>query len=299
MLDLSLESYQRWAAAVIEGLKRTAQFLHTQYVFDPKFLPYGGQLVPLAALFAILGNDADTHAAREKLQRYYWCGVFGELYGGTTETRFSRDVIEVPAWIKGGTEPRTITEASILPTRLLTLRSRNSAAYKGLYALLLKAGARDWRTGIAASVTTYFDEATDIHHIFPKKWCIATGVPAKRFDSIVNKTPLSARTNRVIGGRAPSDYLTRLANGAGIDANTLNDSVRTHFIEPDSLRVDAFDAFFEARSGELLQQIATAMGKSVVTDGIEPVEEPDITYAEVSEDADAEESLFDTIPTAE
>jgi hypothetical protein len=297
MLDLSLDSYRRWAADVVEGLKRCAQFLHTLYVFDPKFLPYGGQLVPLAAIFAALGHEADNQAARDKLQQYYWCGVFGELYGGTTETRFSRDVIDVPDWIRSGQEPRTVTEAAFMPVRLLTLRSRNSAAYKGLYALLLRAGARDWRTGIAASVMTYFDEATDIHHIFPKKWCMDNGIAASRYDSIVNKTPLSARTNRVIGGRAPSDYLQRLANSTGIDAATLDNNVSTHFVDTSSLRADAFDACFEARRDELARQIGVVMGKPVILAPAPPGDEPDITYTEVAEDDD--ESTFDTIPPAQ
>jgi hypothetical protein len=33
------------------------------------------------------------------------------------------------------------------------------------------------------------------------------------FDSIVNKTPLSFRTNRLIGGVALSDYLAKLEQG--------------------------------------------------------------------------------------
>lgn len=32
----------------------------------------------------------------------------------------------------------------------------------------MKEGALDWRTGEAATVTVYFEEAIDIHHIFPK-----------------------------------------------------------------------------------------------------------------------------------
>jgi hypothetical protein len=94
--------------------------------------------------------------------------VFGELHAGTTETRFARDLPELVAWIKGSPEePRTVQEAQFASDRLLTLRTRGSAAYKGIYALLLKEGALDWRTGEPANVTNYFDDAIDIHHIFP------------------------------------------------------------------------------------------------------------------------------------
>jgi hypothetical protein len=55
--------------------------------------------------------------------------------------------------------------------RLGMAGTRGSAAYKGIHALLLKAGALDWRTGEPANVTNYFDDAIDIHHIFPRAWC--------------------------------------------------------------------------------------------------------------------------------
>ena len=56
-------------------------------------------------------------------------------------------------------------------------------------------------------MASFFDQAIDIHHVFPRKWCQDNGIDGARQDSIVNKTPLSYNTNRSIGGRAPSSYL--------------------------------------------------------------------------------------------
>ena len=50
------------------------------------------------------------------------------------ETRFAIDVPDVITWIRGGDLPRTVRDASFSPTRLLTIQSRLSAAYKGLMA---------------------------------------------------------------------------------------------------------------------------------------------------------------------
>lgn len=99
---------------------------------------------------------------------------------------------EVLAWIDGGLEPDTITDANFSPARLLGLRTRNSAAYKGLYALLLRDRGLDFRTGEAIDSQMYFDDKIDIHHIFPQRWCRNNGIEARCCDSIVNKTPLSA-----------------------------------------------------------------------------------------------------------
>jgi hypothetical protein len=270
MLALTLEQYKRWAPVVVEGLKGAAKFLHGQNFYDTRFLPYGSQLVPLSAIVGVLGAETEPAGSRAKIARWFWCGVMGELYGGTTETRFSRDLPDVVEWVRGGPEPRTVTEAVFSPARLLTLRTRNSAAYKGIYALILSAGAADWRTGEQATIQAYFDNAIDIHHIFPKSWSQKKGIAARRYDSIVNKTPLAARTNRVIGSRPPSDYLERIANGAGIIAVTLDQNVATHIVDPTCLRADDFDGFFEARSRAILRRIEQVMGKPVVQGMSEP-----------------------------
>src|SRR5262249_13146763 len=59
---------------------------------------------------ADIGDDWEHDANRAKLIRWYWNGVFGELYGSAVETRIARDFIEVPSWLKGGPEPSTVTE---------------------------------------------------------------------------------------------------------------------------------------------------------------------------------------------
>ena len=65
-------------------------------------LSYGTQLTPLAAIMAMLGDRAENDGVRSRLVRWYWCGVFGELYGSSVESRFARDLPEVLAWLDGG-----------------------------------------------------------------------------------------------------------------------------------------------------------------------------------------------------
>lgn len=267
MLELGLDDYRRYAPLVVQGFKDAAKFLRQQYLFDTKFLPYGTQLIPLAAILSTLGVQAEPAGAQQKLARWYWCGVFGELYGGSTETRFSHDLPETVGWVRGtGAEPRTIRDARFSESRLLTLRTRNSAAYKGIYALLMKEGAVDWRTGEKTETTEYFAEAVDIHHIFPQAWCERENIARGTYNSIVNKTPLTGRTNRIIGGTAPSAYLPRLAKNAEVDADTVANHIRTHLVDPALLAKDDFAGFFEARKQTLVEAIETATGKAVVTE---------------------------------
>ena len=288
MLRLELTDYRLWADPLMTGFERAARFLHSQRLYDAKFLPYGSQLIPLAAVLTVLGNDWEPHAAREKLARWYWCGVFGELYGGSIETRFARDLPQVVRWVRGdGPEPGTIYDAEFAATRLLTLRTRNSAAYKGIYVLLLRERARDWMTGEESVVQEHFDETIDIHHIFPQQWCRDHNIDAARCDSIINKTPLTARTNRSIGGRAPSEYLGRIAT----PRDRLDGYLRTHLIEPAHLRSDDFDGFFAARRSELLGAIREAMGKQIAYDAVEEGVEPPADYEVVQQDSMTSDDL--------
>jgi hypothetical protein len=270
ILRLTYEEYRDVADRLTDGFERVARFLHRERIFETRFLPYSTQLVPLAALLTVLGDGGlERPYVREKLSRWYWCGVFGELYGSATETRFAQDVPDVLRWIDDDAAvPRTVAAANLTPERLETLRTRGSAAYKGVYVLLIREGARDFRTGETSNDQNYFDEAIDIHHVFPQKWCRdrrPEAVPLQRCDSIVNKTPLTARTNRIIGGDAPSKYLDGLRSKHGLAPDAERSNLRSHLIDPDLLRSDDFDAFFDARRDALLGRIGEVMGKQLVS----------------------------------
>src|SRR5207249_2423342 len=125
------------------------------------------------------------------------CGVFGELYGGAIETRIANDLEDLVAWVSGGSqEPRTIVDAGFQPSRLDTLRTRLSAAYKGLHVLVLREGAEDFYYKQTIQMIDRDEAKIDIHHIFPKRWCEANKIPARRYNAVINKTPISAKANR-------------------------------------------------------------------------------------------------------
>jgi hypothetical protein len=264
VLRLELAEYRKWADLATNALERVVPFMHGEHIFKARDLPYATQLVPLTAIFVELDTDAESHGVRQVLRQWYWCGVFGEMYGGSTETRFANDLQDVVGWINDkGTEPRTVRDAQFQADRLLTLRSRNSAAYKGLYALQMKRGGRDFRTGNTIDIHAYVDDAIDIHHVFPQQWCWSTGISEGICNSVVNKTAIDAHTNRRIGGNAPSKYLARIESQEGIDPAELDVILRSHDVDPVALRQDDFAAFFNRRFERLLKQIEEAMGKPV------------------------------------
>ncbi|WP_206535272.1 DUF262 domain-containing protein [Mesorhizobium sp. M7A.F.Ca.US.011.01.1.1] len=265
LLSLPLESYQKYEKQVERGFLQAAKFLHMLHIYRIFDLPYQSQIVPLAAILADIGDAWEHEANRAKLVQWYWSGVFGELYGSAVDTRIARDFTEVPAWLKGGDAPSTISETMFRSDRLKTMRMRLSAAYKGVNALLMKERAQDFRSGQEFDHTVFFGENVDIHHIFPQDWCRRQSIKPDEFDSIINKTPLSYKTNRIIGGVAPSQYLTRLEAGSEtnprIEPAKLDAYLASHLIQPALLRADDFKGFMAERQRRLLALIETAMGK--------------------------------------
>lgn len=263
VLRLELTDFLSLADKAEAGFKQAAELLAEEKIFDVRSLPYATQLIPLTTICTWLGDTAQRHDVKQKILRWFWCGIFGELYGGANETRFSMDLPDVIAWINGGNEPRSIRDSSFAPTRLLSLQSRLAAAYKGLAALLMKHGSRDFITGTSVDLNTYFNNAMDIHHIFPRAWCEAQKLPREKWNSVVNKAPLAAATNRYIGGVAPSEYLARIEKQKGIPFATLNTFLESHVIPVDRLRNDQFDQFICQRASSLLALIEQATGKTI------------------------------------
>ncbi|WP_273127571.1 GmrSD restriction endonuclease domain-containing protein [Bacillus weihaiensis] len=263
VLKLSLSEYQLYADVLTEGFIQAASFLKEQRIFSARDLPYSTQLIPLAVIFSILKTRTQDSTIREKISTWYWCGVFGEMYGGANETRYANDVGGMIEWINGGNEPDTVQRAYFQPTRLLSLQTRLSAAYKGVMALILKEGCLDFISGSAMDFTVYLDENTDIHHIFPRAYCEAKQFNKTKWNSIVNKTPLFARTNRIIGGNAPSEYLMKIENSNHVARTNLDHYIKTHKIDVDDLRDDNFDEFFIKRAKSLMGLISEAMSKSI------------------------------------
>jgi hypothetical protein len=145
------------------------------------------------------------------------------------------------------------------------MNSRNSAAYKGVLALLMKQGCVDWTyTKEPIDATIFDDQQVDLALVFPKAWCDKNGIARERRDSIVNKTPLTHRTRRVMGNRAPDNYMASLEAESGLPGNWLDDIIATHLIDVAFLRIASFDVFYSARSTELIALIEDAMRKLVI-----------------------------------
>lgn len=266
VLQLPLDSWYRWADDVEHGFRLAGRFLRKECFYNRRELPYSTQLVPLSAVLARLGDRWLEPRIYEKLARWFWSGVLGELYGGAVETRMANDYEELLGWFEDDEAiPRTVRDATFQPDRFDTLRTRLSAAYKAINVLVLREGSKDWFWKASIQELDTDEIALDIHHIFPREWCENQGIPKDRYDSILNKTPISYKANRKIGGDAPSRYLPRIQNEkqVGLSDDAMDELLASHALSPQLLRGDHFEHFIEDRRRRLSRLIEKAMGKPV------------------------------------
>ena len=267
ILRLDIADYKANHDALIGGFEAAASFLVHQGIYSNNDLPYSSQLIPLAAIFAFDNEKKDNRAFilgsnKEKLAKWYWCGVLGELYGGANEARFALDIANIFEWIKDDVTPDTVNRSNFQPNRLLSMQTRNSAAYKGVMALIMQDSPLDFMSGEKMSVATYLEEDTDIHHIFPEAHCQSMGYPKQKWNSVVNKTPIYASSNRSIGGRAPSEYVKTMKN-KGLSDEMVATAISSHKVDYELLVTNQFDAYFTDRAIKLLDRIELATGKKV------------------------------------
>ena len=267
VLALNFEDYKKNRDILLEGYKMARKFLFQQYVFRKRDLPYTTQLIPLSAIRTATFNLPST---QKILAKWFWCGIMGEMYGGANETRYATDIEDVVADIQGkDSQNRTINAAYFSATRLLSLQTRNSAAYKGIMALVYREQCRDFMQGITMDIVKSMDESPDIHHIFPEAYCKKMGLDKSKWNSIVNKTPLLPASNRQIGGDAPSVYSGNIMKKAEIDEVELRFRIESHLVNYDYLIADDFDHYFIARAKAILKVIEAAMGKTIADKGSE------------------------------
>ena len=188
----------------------------------------------------------------------------GEMYGDANETRYATDIKDVVADIEGReNQNRTINAAYFSATRLISLQTRNSAAYKGIMALVYREQCRDFMQGTTMDIVKNMDESPDIHHIFPESYCKKMGLNKNKWNSIVNKTPLLPASNRQIGVEAPSAYSKKIIEMAEIDEEQLKSRVESHLINYNYFIVDDFYNYFIERAKAILKVIEVSMGKTI------------------------------------
>ncbi|MEW8524836.1 MAG: DUF262 domain-containing protein [Candidatus Thiodiazotropha endolucinida] len=236
-------------------------------VASSQYLPYVSILPVFAAMQTHVrslpaGSQLD---GQRKIRHWYWASVFLNRYSGSVESTAARDFLDMKSWLEDDAlEPALIQEFNAR-YRSLELRKevkRGSSVYNGIFNLLVLAGARDWVTGNIP----HHGELDD-HHIVPASWG-KKNIKSNLINSILNRTPLSADTNRhIISDKLPNEYLPDLIEKSGEKA--VRGILETHFISSAALAIllrnpftpDDFEEFIQERQRTIQDAIEDLLVK--------------------------------------
>lgn len=270
VLNLAASDITQWWDRVVLGLATGLEILRDDCkVMLPKWVPYPTMLPPLAAVLACSGNPktAEAGARREKLKRWFWCAVFGQVYESATNSKSAKDVTELLTWLAGGTAPDSVASFRFDPRALRDVTPRQRSIYRGVINLILGGGARDFHTQAVITGKLMADEGIDDHHVFPAAYLERRGIASARArDCVLNRTLIDRTTNQMISDRAPSDYLAEIRGTSGFP---FEEVLASHGLpgESDSaLLKDDYEAFLTWRQQRLWKEIQRVTAVTVAAD---------------------------------
>ncbi len=175
------------------------------------YVPYPTMIPIITALYIEKerGNYDSNIDIEGKIKKWYWSSIFSQSYQSSVESQIAKDFKEMKEWFSDDRKSPRVVEYFENDTLDIHLREEKrtwSAIYKAVFTILIINGARDFQSFDLPEYSLLED-----HHIVPRSWGKENKV--KEIDSILNRTPISKKTNReVISSRLPNVYLKEIFN---------------------------------------------------------------------------------------
>ena len=262
VLGLKAEAIDQYWDKAVAGLAKGLQLLRTECgIFTPGWVPYYPMLLALAAIWSkveSLSGPAQA-GARAKVVRWFWCSTFAQSYEHGANTRAQSDFDDLSRWIDGGEPPDSVAKMDFdAQVTLKEVTPRQRAVYRGVMAIMLKHGARDFHTGALLEPSAFVQRKISDHHVFPQAYLNANwpDTASTLRDSVLNRVLVDPETNSRIGARSPSQYLAEIASQSG--STQLDAVLDSHLLPPShhpTLAKDDFEGFLEERQSRLASEI--------------------------------------------
>jgi hypothetical protein len=253
--SISLRSLKAGWDAAKDGIRYSVNFLSANTGVEDESLLSSPMLLIVPGFYASRKGFKISSEEERGLKRWLFFANGRGHYSGASETTLDSDLNIIT---KGGSPADLIASLKVQLGRLETMpedfigRGKQNALFPTAYLALRAAGAKDWRTGLALSLThqgrLHFIEH---HHIFPKTLLKKAGYSTAEINQIANLAFVAGGTNRKLFTKPPDEYLPDIAESRGEKA------LEAHCIPLDRelWRLDAFPRFVEARRSALAKAI--------------------------------------------
>lgn len=227
---------KRWEVSV-KALKKAIQSLKSPRDYGaitPSFVPYPSIIPAFAAIKSYVDGLSTPNKLdiQTKIRKWYWASVFTNRYSSSVESTSAKDFQDLKKWFDDSdAEPEMIADfiGKYKTIDLMNDNPKGSAIYNAIFNLFVINEARDWST---FDLPEY--ESLDDHHIVPHS--IFKDIAGSSINSILNRTPISADTNRkIIRARMPNEYIKEMLDNN--DPEKVYDVLASHLISKKAVDV--------------------------------------------------------------
>ena len=255
-----------------DGLRFAINFLRANAGIEDESLLSSPLLVIPIAVLAVNANFAFSEdEERHLLHWLFVANATGHYSRGSSESILDADLTTILRRKGGPRELLDLVEQQMGRIRFsaadLAGRGERNPLFRTAYLAVRHAGAKDWRSGLALSLThSGKSHSIETHHIFPK--AIAKDYDRSEVNEIANLAFVSGSQNRAISAKAPSVYLPEVVKSRGEEALIAQGIP----LDASLWELDNFRSFLEYRRAELarivnefLDGVATH-GSTTITD---------------------------------
>lgn len=248
---------------------RSAGFCHSKLIRSQNTLNFA------YILFLKLREKGYQPEHIEKyVRRWFVFSILRGRYSSSPESNFDYDVKQIDRYSDFG-EYLAETEAAELSDAYWDFGAiqqlTTSVASSPIFNVFLASQCYQNRKGFLSTAITVRDmieQKGDVHHIFPREYLKANGIPKSEYNQIANYTYTQTEININIGKKSPSDYLGYVKNvqcaggptkyGAISDYNTLTVNLEEDCCIPVDIidmNVDNYPDFLARRRKLIAQRL--------------------------------------------
>lgn len=244
---------------ITNGIKYAIDHLQTHYHVERlSNLPFTTLLVPLSVFYAVEGDKERniSDEQRREIDRWFWKASFSKRYSSGVIRNLNADIAQMNALRDNGKSTLDALHVDIDKAYFTENRfGSGNVNTKTFILMLADMKPRSFSSGAQVKLAETLKAAnrTEFHHLMPRAFLRDSGQTLLINESaLVNFAFLSRADNRLLGGKAPSDYRSQMP------ANV--DEILAAALCPESLFADAYEPFADERAGWLVAKARQLCG---------------------------------------
>ena len=239
-----------------DGIRFALDFLRANAGIEDESLLSSPFLILLPAYYGhVHGEHLGEGDERELLRWLLVAHTRGHYSRGSSEGILDADL----ALVRAGERPYRLTEVLAQQFGRLNVgpndfvgRGIRSPLFSMAYLSLKRKGAKDWWNGLNLSLSRQGrNHLIQYHHIFPKSLLAKMEYDRSEINEIANMAFVSAKVNRAISNKPPSEYLPVVIRERG--QSVIQDQLIP--ADPSLWNLESFREFLEARRALLADAV--------------------------------------------